>query len=209
MLRWTCVCNTTHPHSAIPSPSSGQFSECLIADTPTTGDTGPLWCYADFRLPYVQRLAELAQPDIIKIDPGEPGSIETTWVDNSIPAITLEIGTPKRWEPHYIQRTEDYIFRLLADLHMVTPSSNPTSNGVEVDLGKTYIATNISSVSTTRTGWVETYVDLLEDVTEGQQIGTVYNSWGDAIENLTSPVGGRVLQLGPIQLPNKGPGCWL
>jgi predicted deacylase len=163
-----------------------------FADTPTTGDSGPLWCYADFRLPYVQRLAELAQPDIIKIDPGEPGSIETTWVDNSVPAITLEIGTPKRWEPDYIQRTEDYIFRLLADLHM-TPASSRTST--EIDLSNTYKATNISNIHTTRTGWVETFVDILDDVTDGQQIGKVYNSWGDVIENLTSTVNGRVLQL--------------
>lgn len=78
---------------------------------------------------------------------------------------------------------------------MVTPSPGSTSSGSEVDLTRAYRATNTSSVSTTRTGWVETYVDVLEDVIEGQQIGTVYNSWGDAIENLTSSVGGRVLQL--------------
>ncbi|KAF7510816.1 hypothetical protein GJ744_005916 [Endocarpon pusillum] len=165
--------------------------------TPSTGETGPLWCYADFRLPYVQRLAELAQVDILKIDPGEPGSIETTWVDNSIPAITLEIGTPKRWQQDYIQRTEDFIFRLLTDLHMTPPSSNGdgTVPVVEVDLSNTYKATNSSSVYTTRTGWVETLVDVLDDVTEGQVLATVYNSWGDVIESLTSPVNGRVNQV--------------
>jgi predicted deacylase len=113
-------------------------------------------------------------------------------VDNSIPAITLEIGTPKRWEREYIQRTEDFIFRLLADLQM-TPDS--TGSSVEVDLSNTYKANNISDVYTTRTGWVQTSVDVLDDVTEGQEIGTVYNSWGDAIETLTSSVSGRVLQL--------------
>jgi uncharacterized protein len=164
----------------------------MTADTPTTGDSGPLWCYADFRLPYVQRLAELAQPDIIKIDPGEPGSIETTWVDNSIPAITLEIGSPKRWEQNYIQRVEDYIFRLLADLKM-TPESNRVST--DLDLSKTYKATNSSSVRTTRTGWMQTHVKVMQDLTEGQQIATLYSQWGDVIENLTSPVNGRVLQL--------------
>ncbi len=145
----------------------------------------------------MQRLAELAEVDILKIDPGEPGSIETTWVDNSIPAITLEIGTPKRWEQDYIQRTEDFIFRLLADLQMTPPSSSGdgTVNVVEVNLSNTYKATNFSSVYTMRTGWVETLVDVLDDVTEGQEIATVYNSWGDVIETLTSSVSGRVNQL--------------
>jgi predicted deacylase len=125
------------------------------------------------------------------MDSGEPGSIETTWVDNSVPAITLEIGTPKRWEKDFIQRTEDFLFRLLADLEM-TPNSS--DGPVEVDLSNTYKATNSSSVYATRTGWVETLVSVLDDVTERQEMGIIYNSWGDAIETLTSSVDGRVLQ---------------
>lgn len=66
---------------------------------------------------------------------------------------------------------------------------------VEVDLSKTYKATNSSSVYITQTGWVETSVEVLEDVRAGQEIGTVYNSWGDVLETLTSSVSGRVLQL--------------
>jgi predicted deacylase len=112
-------------------------------------------------------------------------------VENSVPAITLEIGTPKRWEKDFIQRTEDFLFRLLADLEM-TPNSS--DGPVEVDLSNTYKATNSSSVYATRTGWVETLVSVLDDVTEGQKMGIIYNSWGDAIETLTSSVDGRVLQ---------------
>lgn len=83
---------------------------------------------------------------------------------------------------------------------MTSPSSpswngNETANVVEVDLSNTYKATNFSSVYTTRTGWVETLVDVLDDVTEGQEVATVYNSWGDVIESLTSSVNGRVTQL--------------
>lgn len=160
--------------------------------TPSTGSSGPLWLYADFRFPYVQRLAELTLADIIKIDPGEPGSIETTWVDYSVPAITLEIGTPKRWEQEYIQRAEDFIFRLLTDLQMLPLSARVST---ELDLTNVYKATNFSSVYATRTGWMETFVNILDDVTEGQEVAVVYSSWGDVIETITSSVNGRVLQL--------------
>lgn len=162
---------------------------CMPADTPSTSAEGPLWAYADFRLPYVQRLIELAQPDIIKIDPGEPGSIETTWVDNSIPAITLEIGAPKQWSEEFIQRSQNYISRLLNDLEMLPGSSTP-----EVDLTNTYKGTNFSSIRAPRTGWVQTYFEVLDDVSKGDTVATLYNSWGDVIENLTSSVAGRVLQ---------------
>ena len=35
--------------------------------TLSTGSDGPLWAYADYRLDGVQRLAELAMPDVIKV----------------------------------------------------------------------------------------------------------------------------------------------
>lgn len=37
------------------------------SDTASTGTDNPLWCYADYRAPYVQRMAELLQPDVIKV----------------------------------------------------------------------------------------------------------------------------------------------
>ena len=158
--------------------------------TLSTGVDGPLWAYADYRLDGVQRLAELAQPDIIKIDPGEPGSIETTWVDSEVPAITLEIGTAKVWRDDLIDRAEQFIYRLMADLSML-----PNSTAPEIDLSNTYKGTNFSSVVALQTGWVNMSVSVLDDIEEGQEVGTLYNSWGDVLEILTSEVSGRALQV--------------
>ena len=158
-----------------------------LTDTLSTGSNGPLWAYADYRLEGVQRIAELAQPDMIKIDPGEPGSIETTWVENGIPAITLEIGPANIWNQTLIQRAVDFTFRLLDDLQITG------GEHYMPDLSNTYIATNFSDPRVTHSGWVELDIDVLEDVEEGQVIGRVYNSWGDKLEDLTSQVNGRVL----------------
>lgn len=164
-----------------------------LPDTLSTGSIGPLWAYADFAAPGVQRLAELAQPDIIKIDPGEPGSVETTWVDFGVPAITLEIGPAKNWNRTLISRAEDFVYRLMDDLQMDTSKKSNHTGPVTVDLSSTYKATNISSVSVKHSGWVELNVIPLQDVTEGEAVGTVFNSWGDVLEELTAPVTGRVL----------------
>ena len=48
-----------------------------------------------------------------QIDPGETGTIETTFIRAGVPAITLEIGSPKRWQPELISRSVDFIFRAL------------------------------------------------------------------------------------------------
>lgn len=64
---------------------------------------------------------------------------------------------------------------------------------MSIGLENSYRGTNVSTVSVRRSGWVEMYVSPLEDVTAGQSVGTVYNSWGDVIQNLTAAVAGRVL----------------
>ena len=43
-----------------------------------------------------------------------------------------------------------------------------------------------------RTGWVNVTVSKLEEVQEGQEVGIVYDSWGDVIERLTASVAGLV-----------------
>ncbi|UJO18615.1 uncharacterized protein CLAFUR5_07255 [Fulvia fulva] len=153
----------------------------------STGSNGPLWAYADYGFEGVQRIAELAQPDMIKIDPGEPGSIETTWVQNGIPAITLEIGPANIWNQTLIQRAVDFTFRLLNDLQITSGEE------YQPDLSNIYVATNFSNPRVLYSGWVELDIDVLEDVEEGQVIGRVYNSWGDKVEDLMSQVTGRVL----------------
>lgn len=155
--------------------------------TLSTGSKGPLWCYADYTFPYVQRMAELLSPDMIKIDPGEPGSIETIWIEASIPAITVETGPANIWNRTLIQRTVDFAFRLMHDLQMTNGSV------AEPDLSETFIANNFSSTSTNFSGWVEMDVEVLEDVEEGQVIGRIFSSWGDVLQNLTASVSGRVL----------------
>lgn len=76
---------------------------------------------------------------------------------------------------------------------MDTSKASNQTDSVALDLSKTYKATNVSSVSVMFSGWVELDVVPLQDVTEGQAVGTVRNSWGDVLEELTAPVTGKVL----------------
>ena len=108
-------------------------------------------------------------------------------MDFGIPAITLEIGPAKLWNDDYIDRAEQFIYRLMDDLYMTPNATTP-----EVDLSNTYKATNFSSVIVMNSGFVNMTVDKLEDVEEGQEVGILYNSWGDIIERLTAAVAGRV-----------------
>lgn len=155
-----------------------------------TGSDGPLWCYADYALDGVQRLAELLEPDVIKIDPGDEGTIETTWVQSGTPSITVEVGPAKAWTSPLIARSVDYLFRLLSDLGM-TSDGEPGS--YEAELDDTYIGTNFSDVVTNYSGWVNMTIMPLDLVEEGQEVGTLYSNWGDVLETLTATATGIVL----------------
>lgn len=173
----------------------------MYIDTLTTGSNGPMWVYSDYNShPYNARLAQLVQPDIIKIDKGEPGSIETTFVqnnnnNNNIPAITLELGPPSVWNKIYISRATDFIFRLLIDLRMTTTTTTITNTATTTTTTTTYVSTNRIDVPATRAGWAEAHVDVLEDVSQGQEVVTIYDSWGGLVEKVKAPAAGRVLQV--------------
>ena len=48
-------------------------------------------------------------------------------------------------------------------------------------------------MTVSQSGWARLDVQPLQDVVEGQEIGSVVNSWGDWLETLVAPVTGRVL----------------
>jgi predicted deacylase len=112
-----------------------------------------------------------------------------------VPAITLEIGPAKVWKNEYIDRAEQFIYRLLADLEMLPNSTRPTP-----DLSNTYKATNTSSVYTPYSGFVNVTVGILDDVEADQEFATVYNAWGDVLTTLKTTVAGRVhtVQTDPV-----------
>ncbi|USP80243.1 hypothetical protein yc1106_07517 [Curvularia clavata] len=158
--------------------------------TPSTGADTSLWCYADFRLPYVERLAKLLQPDTLKIDVGEPGSIETTFVDYKVPSLTVEMGQARVWNTSLINRVVDYVNRVMVDLKIT-----PTNATVEPDLSKTYVINTFHDTYTQYGGFVETLVGVDEPVSKGQPIAHVRNAFGDILETVVSPEDGRMFSI--------------
>ena len=134
-------------------------------------------------------LAKLLQPDTLKIDPGEPGSIETTFVEYGIPSLTVEMGQAKIWNNSLIDRVVDYVNRVMVDLKIT-----PTNVTVEHDLSNTYMITTFHATQSQYGGFVERLVGVDEPVTKGQPIANVRNPFGDILETLLSPETGRMFQ---------------
>ncbi|KAF2124786.1 hypothetical protein P153DRAFT_350048, partial [Dothidotthia symphoricarpi CBS 119687] len=169
--------------------NTSQVDVGIDLHTPSSGGETSLWCYADFRAPYVSRLAKLLQPDTLKIDVGEPGSIETTFVTHGIPSITVEMGQAKVWNTSLIDRAVAFINRVMLDLHIA-----PSNATVEPDLSNVYIANTLHDTTTRFGGFVERLVGVDEVVVKGQAIANVLNPFGDVLETLYSPADGRMFQ---------------
>ncbi|KAF2033947.1 hypothetical protein EK21DRAFT_57191 [Setomelanomma holmii] len=169
--------------------NTSQVDVGIDLHTPSSGGETSLWCYADFRLPYVERLAKLLQPDTLKIDPGEPGSIETTFVDYQVPSITVEMGQAKVWNNSLIDCVVDFVNRVMVDLKIA-----PSNTTVEPDLSNVYIATTFHDTWSQYGGFVERLVDVDEPLVKGQPIANVRNPFGDILETLISPADGRMFQ---------------
>jgi predicted deacylase len=130
------------------------------------------------------------QPDTLKIDVGEPGSIETTFVDYGIPSLTVEMGQARVWNVSLINRVVDYVNRVMVDLN-ITPSNTT----VEPDLSKTYVINTFHDTYTQYGGFVETLVSVDEPVSKGQPIAHVLNAFGDILETVVAPEDGRMFSI--------------
>lgn len=153
--------------------------------TPTPGLQSTFWCYADFRTPYVERMAKLMENDMLKINRGEEGSLNTAVTRRGIPEITAVVGTAKRIDPVQVQRAVDWIGRVMDDMYI-----NPQPEGREPyqpDLSKTYIGNSFYAVRAAHGGFVDVKVQVLDQVEEGQLIAEIKNDFGQVIQELRAP----------------------
>lgn len=110
-------------------------------------------------------------------------------MDYKIPSITVEMGLAKIWNNSLIDRTVDFVNRVMVDLSIV-----PSNTTVEPDLSSVYIANTFHDTWSQYGGFVERLVDVDEPVTKGQAIANVRNAFGDILETLYSPENGRMFQ---------------
>ncbi|WP_253249451.1 M14 family metallopeptidase [Serratia fonticola] len=166
--------------------------------TQSRGTEYPLFIYADYRNPQVKQMAELFPADQIKADPGEKGSVETTFVENKIPAITLEIGKPKLYQPELIARSLTGVRNLMVQQGMTAGTLGTTAKEQ-----KTFIGNEMSSIRAEVGGFAEVLVKVGDTVVKGQKVAVQRNAFGDIIREYTATHDGRVLAIGndPLREP--------
>ena len=173
----------------------------LVIDmhTQSTGTAYPLHVWADPRNKEVLRIAEAINPDIIKYDLGEKGSVETEFDRINIPAVMFEIGRPRLFQQDLIQRAVSGIGRVMVAFDML-----PRTAATRIPIAKLNVENETISIRASVGGFVDVNVKLLDKVANGQALATQMNAFGDVVKDYIAPEDGLVLSIGdePTREPN-------
>jgi len=150
--------------------------------TQSRGTAYPVYAFAETRR--AREIALLVAPDIVKIDPGEKGTVENELNHVGVPAITLELGRPEVFDPAMVARATSGILRVMVDLRMMANAPPATVTP--------FVANAIQPVRTTRGGYVTRLVELGAEVAKDEVIATVADPFGRLVETIRAPVAGRI-----------------
>jgi predicted deacylase len=125
--------------------------------------------------------------DQVMDDPGLEGILETTFVAAGIPAMTVEIGPPRRFDADKIALAVEGSLNVLKHYGVVTGSLGRTA----ADVG-TVFGNGMASIRSTQGGFLELLVDLKDRVEAGQRVALQRNAFGDVVATYHSPVAGVV-----------------
>ncbi len=154
--------------------------------TQTRGSAYPLFVFADFANATARQAAHVLGPDMIKNDPGQQGTLETSLMKEGIPAVTLEVGAPKQFQKDLIDRAVWGILNLMRAQKMLPGE-------VETPPIKAIVGSNYTNIYADRGGIAVLHVGLKDAVKKGQDVATLYDAFGHALRTYKAPHDGWVL----------------
>ncbi|MGL4976818.1 MAG: M14 family metallopeptidase [Cetobacterium sp.] len=152
------------------------------------GSQFPLFVYADFRDSDIKKMAQLTGSDIVKMDNGEKGSVETSFVQLGIPSITFELGSSETQEAEIVARATDGVLNNL--VHWNYLDGQEVKSKVETFYGNTW-----SRIRAQKGGFVEAKVKVMDKVKKDDVLFVQYDTFGNVVMEYKSPNTGVVASI--------------
>ena len=153
--------------------------------TQSAGIAYGVFVFVDPRRAGARRIADMLAPDFIKLDLGEPGTVETELIAAGVDAVTFELGESRRFQPDMIARGLRGVRNVMMDLDMM--DGTPDLSGPAP-----FVAPKSTAVRATRGGYARMRVAIGDDVAVGQTLAVIEGPFGDVVETVTSTIAGRV-----------------
>lgn len=176
----------------------GNADYAIDLHTQSTGTAYPLYVFADYRNKRVKEMAELLGAQMIKIDTGQKGTVETAFNQAGVPAVTLEIGGAKTFDYPLIARAAEGIERFMIAKGML-PGALPA-----VPASQPIIGNDTVGVEAVVAGFVTRRKELLDAVAEGEVVAVTRDPFGRIIHEYKAPVSGHVAAINTDPLREEG-----
>lgn len=179
----------------------------LDLHTASFGRINSYYIRADMKQPIVNQLARLQNADIIVHNPPSDGTLRGAADEMGIPAITLEVGDPNRFQRRLIRSGVEGIHNALCHLDMVDDEIIKIEKETVICKKSMWIYTDTGGLLTVK-------ADLRQLVSKGEKIAEIRDVFGNHIKDYFAPLdgivigksvspvnqtGGRILHLGILQ----------
>lgn len=163
-----------------------RFDVLLDLHTASFGRVNCLYVRADMTEPRAARMAYLQRPQVIVHNPPADGTLRGAAAERGIPAITVEIGDPHRFQSRYIKRALVGVRAVLMEQGL---------------LPKRPISLGAPPVVCRRSGWLycgaggllTVHPQLIETVAKDEVVATLVDIFGDPVEEYRATHSGVVI----------------
>lgn len=177
----------------------GNVDVAVDMHTGGNGSDFALFIFAYAADPDSMALAELFPVDQIKADPGLEGTLEYALVQAGIPALTLELGGPRGFEPEMVRAGVEGIENVLAHYGVSDGTVGRTAATVGAFRGN-----DLVDVFADTGGFVEYLVELNDAVAEGELVAVQRDAFGELVREYRAPAAGRVAIRGTDAVRERG-----
>ncbi|MCA9693025.1 MAG: succinylglutamate desuccinylase/aspartoacylase family protein [Nannocystaceae bacterium] len=154
--------------------------------TASFGRVNSLYVRADMRDPATAEMARLQSPQIIVHNEGGDGTLRSAAADLGIPAITVEVGDPQRFQLGLIRSSLIGVRNVLCHFGMIPqPGDSPALEPV--------FCRRSYWMYTDRGGVLEVFPRVADQVRKGELVARVTNIFGDVVREYTAPESGIVI----------------
>ncbi|MFT5584957.1 MAG: putative deacylase [Cognaticolwellia sp.] len=172
--------------------------------TASAGRVNSLYVRADMSSPKTRHMAMLLRPQLIVHNPPTDGTLRGAAADLDVPAVTLEVGNPQRYNKDFIRRSVSGIRAILANQGMLRKRPQAPAPEPILCSQSAWMYTDVG-------GLLEILPELLDIVQAGDDVAILRNPFGDEIARYQAPhtgvvighsvnpvttTGGRILHLG-------------
>lgn len=163
-----------------------QFNYLVDLHTASFGRINSLYVRADMTNEVTAQMAYLQRPQIIVHNPASDHTLRGAAMELGIPAITLEIGNPQRFQSDYIKRSLVGLKAVLSEVKMIP--KRPVALGARPILCKEsyWLYTDMG-------GLLEVFPDVTHPIIEGETVARLCDIFGDVTKEYKSPAHGVVI----------------